>query len=422
MLAGRCVPYGEGITFWPLREMVRELGAGPPSRSCLPGRRRRSDRRPSLGSPRLGRGNEQPEEIFWASRRLFEAVARERPLVLAFEDVHWAEATFLDLIEYLGEGGRGAPILLVCVGRPELVERRPEWDGGKPNTSTLLLGGFSQRNARRSSRLAALGAPAGRVLDAAGGNPLFVEQMVAMLGGRRPLREGLPIPPTIQALLSARLDRLGPGERAMLARAAVIGRAFPARTAIELLPADARPFATRSTWALVGKELLDRARIARPGQRLSVRARADPAGDVPRDPEAPASRAPRALRGLAGERPSAGAAEYPESSASTSSRRSATEPSWARSATRSSRSRAARATSCRCRRPCVPARRHACDSQPARPSRRAPSPRLDRPRRFRTSATRCSRSARSRSQHAARRGNQAGDRADGERHVEWRAP
>ena len=270
VLAGRCVPYGEGITFWPLREMVRELG-GPDSLRELLAREESGESIGDRLSEVLGlvEATSSREEIFWAARRLFEAIARERPLVLAFEDVHWAEATFLDLIEYLGEGGRGVPILLVCVGRPELVERRPEWDDGKPNTSTLMLGPLSEAESEALiERLAPTltGTVRDRVLDAAGGNPLFVEQMVAMLAQAEVPDEGLPIPPTIQALLAARLDRLGPGERAMVARAAVIGRAFPARAAIELLPAEAQPFATKHLDSLVRKELIERAPLGRAGE------------------------------------------------------------------------------------------------------------------------------------------------------------
>ncbi|MGH2992910.1 MAG: BTAD domain-containing putative transcriptional regulator [Solirubrobacterales bacterium] len=265
VLAGRCVPYGEGITFWPLREMVRELGGPESLRERLAG-----EERGELIADRLSEvvgvteTTSTREEIFWAARRLFEATARERPLVLAFEDVHWAEPTFLDLIEYLGEGGRGTPILLVSVGRPELLERRPEWDGGgKLDASTLLLSPLSDAECGvliENLAPALAGARRDRVLEAAGGNPLFLEQMVAMLAQGEVLEEELPIPPTIQALLAARLDRLGPGERAVAVRGAVIGREFPAQAATDLLPEDARPFAEQHLDALVRKELIERTR------------------------------------------------------------------------------------------------------------------------------------------------------------------
>ena len=128
VLVGRCVPYGEGITFWSLREIVSQLTAAGPTGELLPDGH---EARPLADSLQEAIGDAEAssdrEEIFWATRSLFEALARERPLVVFFEDVHWAEPTFLDLVEYLAERVTGAPILVVCIARPELLEQRPGW-------------------------------------------------------------------------------------------------------------------------------------------------------------------------------------------------------------------------------------------------------------------------------------------------------
>src|SRR5206468_249393 len=116
VLTGRCPPYGEAIALWPLAEMVRQLPDGELAAE-LP-----------------------KEETFRAVRKLFEKVAHELPLVLVFEDVHWAEPTLLELVEHVADYAREAPILLLCLARPELLETTPTWSGGKLNATTILLG------------------------------------------------------------------------------------------------------------------------------------------------------------------------------------------------------------------------------------------------------------------------------------------
>ncbi len=198
VLTGRCLPYGEGITFWPLAEALREAG----------------------GDPELV--TEAGEQLFWRARRFFEELAAERPLVLVFEDIHWAEPTFLDLLEYLVGWSRVTPILILCLARPELLERRPDW----PRDGALALEPLSKEEAE--TLVAGLGERVDgetrrRIGEIAEGNPLFVEQLTAAAG------EGEPtVPPTLQALLASRLDRLGAEERAVVERAAVIGRDFTA--------------------------------------------------------------------------------------------------------------------------------------------------------------------------------------------------
>jgi DNA-binding SARP family transcriptional activator len=264
VLAGRCVPYGEGITFWPLREIVAGLTSTTPLPQALAGQRD-ADTVAARVTEALGRteASSSVEEIFWAFRRLLETIAAERPLVLVFEDVHWAEPTLLELVEYLGERGRDAPILMLCLARPELLEERPAWGDEKRRSSTLFLDRLSETDSEQLIDVLGAGLPRAtrdRVHDTAEGNPLFMEQILAMLAeGPAPGNE-VPIPPTIQAVLASRLDRLGPGERAVIERAAVVGKEFWREAVVDQLPEDARPFASRHLDALVDKELLDPAR------------------------------------------------------------------------------------------------------------------------------------------------------------------
>jgi DNA-binding SARP family transcriptional activator len=261
VLVGRCVPYGEGITFWPLREIVGELTVAGPSGTLI---HAGHEARPLLDGLQEAIGDAATagdrEEIFWTTRSLLEALARERPLVVFFEDVHWGEQTFLDLVEYLVERVREAPILLVCIARLELLEQRSGWRHERPNTSTLTLERLPNRDCEALIDNLARGlAPTtrGRVLEIADGNPLFIEQLVAMLAERGDHEAELPIPPTIAALLSARLDRLGPGVRAVISRAAVVGKEFSLAAVVELMPEDARRFAARHLETLVVKEMIE---------------------------------------------------------------------------------------------------------------------------------------------------------------------
>jgi class 3 adenylate cyclase/tetratricopeptide (TPR) repeat protein len=263
-LSGRCLPYGEGITYWPLVEILRELGSdshvlqyleGEPDAQHIVNR--------VFAAVGLTDDELSPEEAFWAIRKLFEALARERALVVVLDDLHWAEPTFLDLVEHLADWSREAPILLLCLARPELLDARPAWGGGKLNATSLFLEPLSEDEAEKlidnlPVRLA--DETRTRIGTAAEGNPLFVEQMLAMLSEEA--RAGAEaeadaeIPPTIQALLAARLDRLPPAERTTLERAAVIGREF-SRATIEELGGDAAALP-----ALVRKELIRPGRSA----------------------------------------------------------------------------------------------------------------------------------------------------------------
>ena len=225
VLTGRCLAYGDGITYWPLAELLRAFGGDAAVAEAV-----RDDPDAELVVERLrtlAAGGDGPaEELFWAARRLFEALGRRRPLVVVLEDIHWAEATLLDLVEHVSRWSQSAPILLLCVARPELLEERPRWEG-----TIVRLAPLSADEA--SELLEALDASGvlspelrGRVAERAQGNPLYAEQLVAMLAESDGDSELAELPPTIQALLAARLDRLEPLERDVLERASVVGKDF----------------------------------------------------------------------------------------------------------------------------------------------------------------------------------------------------
>lgn len=281
MIVTRCLAYGEGITFWPVAEAVREaagIAAGDTPESAVD----------KIGAV-LGEGEEAElargrvaaaiglavaagdiQETFWAIRRFLESLAAELPLVLIVEDIHWAEPAFLELVEYLVGFSRGEPILLVCTARPELKEARPEWEGAG---TTITLGPLSERESARlvDNLLGHAGLPdhvAGRIAETAGGNPLFVEEMLRMLidDGRLVRDDGhwrsighlspLEVPATIHALLAARLDRLEGDERAVIQRAAVVGKVFYWGAVTSLAPDDVRPRVGSCLQTLIRKELV----------------------------------------------------------------------------------------------------------------------------------------------------------------------
>jgi class 3 adenylate cyclase/tetratricopeptide (TPR) repeat protein len=245
VLFGRCLPYGEGITYWPLVDVLRRVETAEAT-----------DLRERL----TGETGGLAEEIAWSTRRLFEQLARERPLVVVLDDLHWAEPTFLDLVEHIADWSREAPMLLVAVARPELLDARPTWAGGKLNATSILLEALSEAESDRlidvlvaDPRLA--GDTRRRVVEAAEGNPLFVEQMLAMASEEEPDGD-LAVPPTIQALLAARLERLPAVERATVELAAVVGKEFSLAEVRELSPPGERLAAADRVLALVRKELV----------------------------------------------------------------------------------------------------------------------------------------------------------------------
>ncbi len=251
---GRCLSYGADITYWPIAEIVRQAAgiadADAPARArtkiagLLEGQQDADFIEEQVaGVLGLADVAPQPDEIFWAIRKLLEAEARHRPLVVVFDDIHWAEATLLDLIEHIAAWTRGAAILIVCMARPELAERRPGWGGGRLDATNLSLGGLGPEesaelidNLLGGTQLAEDARE--RIMTAAEGHPLFIEELLAMLiddgmlqyqGDRWVAAQDLsevPMPLTVQALLGARLDRLLPAERRVLEQASVVGREF----------------------------------------------------------------------------------------------------------------------------------------------------------------------------------------------------
>ena len=228
VLIGRCLPYGVGITFWPLREILHSLGD-------LRGYVDEPDAAVIEAAAGTGDTPAAPDETARAARRLFEAVAREQTLVLVFEDIHWGAPAMLDLIDHVAAAARDAPILLLCLARPELLDERPAWGGGKANATTILLEPLDAEHADQLvanlAREALDSSTRQAITEVAEGNPLFLEEMVAMV-----VEQGAPgiVPPTINALLTARLELLPPEERQTLAVAAVVGRFFSA-DAVEAL-------------------------------------------------------------------------------------------------------------------------------------------------------------------------------------------
>jgi class 3 adenylate cyclase/tetratricopeptide (TPR) repeat protein len=249
VVSGRCLSYGEGISYFPVTEVAIQLKADAAEQPGLAA---------ILGDDEA---TSTPDEIAWAFRKLLEARAAERPVVVVFDDIHWGEPTFLDLVEHAADFIRDAPILLICMARPELLDRRSAWGGGKLNATNVLL---EPLGADEAAELLASLLPAevegdlrARILDAAGGNPLFVEEMVAMVAdlqdGNGELGE-ITVPPTIQALLAARLDQLDPHERIVLERGSVEGNVFH-RGGVEALAPEEREV-PRRLMNLVRKELV----------------------------------------------------------------------------------------------------------------------------------------------------------------------
>jgi class 3 adenylate cyclase/tetratricopeptide (TPR) repeat protein len=245
VLRGRCLSYGEGITYWPVIEVVNQLGRVPaedPATMPL---------RSLLGKSDAGTS---ADEIAWAFRKLLERQAQESELICVLDDLHWGDETFLDLVEHLVDLARDAPILLLCLARPELLDRRPSWAARKRNATTVQLEPLDA--AESDQLLDVLGVwergLRGRIVAAAEGNPLFVEEMVALVRESDQLE--LSMPPTIHALLAARLDQLDAGERSVLERGAVEGRIFH-RSAVQAL-GDDQAHLTGRLVALVRKELL----------------------------------------------------------------------------------------------------------------------------------------------------------------------
>ena len=243
VIGGRCLSYGEGISYWPVTSALKELLGSAPDEMLAelgfdPATARALD--PILGRETVA---SSPEEIAWAVRKLFEAAAARGPLVVVLDDLHWGEPVFLDLVEHIADFSRDAPILLLCMARPELLDRRLSWGGGKLNATNVLLEPLSADETEELVERLLFGARIdsslrARILEAAGGNPLFVAEMLAMLADRGDGNGSaeIAVPPTIQALLASRLDQLDDAERRVLERGAVEGQVFHRGAVVALAP------------------------------------------------------------------------------------------------------------------------------------------------------------------------------------------
>ena len=234
VVRGRCLAYGDGITWFPLAELLRDALGGDLDEpaAAIEARLAGDEHAVRVGAVLGGllggaEAAASPEEVAWAARRFLEALAGDRPVVAVLDDIQWADAALLDLVDHLTDWSRGAPILLLCLARPELLETRPDWGGGKLRATTASLEPLTpEETATLAASLAGDGLEddtRARIVASAEGNPLFVEEIVAMLAEDG---DATTIPPTITALLSARLDRLDDADRAVLGRASVVGEVF----------------------------------------------------------------------------------------------------------------------------------------------------------------------------------------------------
>jgi class 3 adenylate cyclase/tetratricopeptide (TPR) repeat protein len=293
ILRGRCLAYGEGITYFPVVEAIKQAAGladfdmpdvvEAKVCSVLEGDEHQAlvCRHVSqlMGIADVAAG----EETFWAIRRFFEVAARERPLVLVLDDIHWAEPTLLDLIEHIADYSRGSAILLLCMARPELLEGRSAWGGGKMNSTTISLEALSaEQSASLIENLLGSADPAAdiaqSIVTSTEGNPLFVEETLAMLIDEGlVVREGarwvassdlseVAVPPSIQALLAARLDRLSEIERRVLESAAVTGKEFFAGAVAHLVGEPDRARVLGVLMKLVRKELVRPEPTTLPGE------------------------------------------------------------------------------------------------------------------------------------------------------------
>lgn len=266
LLWGACRSYGEGATFSPLADVLAELVGGEANQAGIAAFLDGDDEAGPVASVLAGAvGAGEPvgstAEVFSAARRLLEVAAREWPLVVVFDDVHWSEPTFLDLVEHVAEWSRDASILLLCLARPELLEERPSWGSGRVNATTLLLEPLSEEE----SNVLIDELPGGhqlaketrtKIASFAGGNPFFVEQLLEVAAHEPRFAFELSSPPTVQALLAARLDRLEPAERTVLEYASAVGAEFACAALMELLPEHLRAAAPAELERLARRKLV----------------------------------------------------------------------------------------------------------------------------------------------------------------------
>ena len=272
VLTGRCLPYGEGITYYPLVEAVKQAAGIADADSAAVVQAKLASMLEDEDDAQLvvddiaqllgvATSAVSSEQTFWSVRKLLESVAHRAPIVLVLEDVHWAEPKLLDLVEYLGDWCRDAPVFVLCLARPDLFDERPTWPRETWTTTVLLEPlGDDDTEALIQNWLGELELDApvrARVHEAAEGNPLFVEQLLAMLAEGGSATGESHMPPTIQSVLAARLDRLTPDERVVIEAASVMGREFWWEALAELLPGGLAGRVSGLLMALVRKAMID---------------------------------------------------------------------------------------------------------------------------------------------------------------------
>jgi class 3 adenylate cyclase len=249
---GRCLPYGEGITFWALGEIIKaeagildndspEVAAGKLEAAVPP---EESERQwllqrlgPLVGVEAVSTADRQ--ELFTAWRRYLEGLAAARPTVLVFEDLHWADEALLAFLEHLAEWSQGVPLLVLCTARPELYEKHPGWAGGMRNATTINLTPLSDPETAELVRhliTTTVLSPEleQAVLERAGGNPLYAEEFMRLLADRGLSADEAELPESVQALIAARLDTLAPERKGLLHDAAVLGKVFWVGALVEI--------------------------------------------------------------------------------------------------------------------------------------------------------------------------------------------
>jgi DNA-binding SARP family transcriptional activator len=296
--AGRCLPYGRDIGFWAMAEVVRAIagiGVGDRVRTAkvrledlVSGERDAEFLAEQLGALLGVSGSDPaPDETGWAIRRTLEIAARRRPLVVVVEDLQWADDTLLDLLSHVSQTASDAPLAIVCSARPELIERRPGWGGAGSESLTIRLDPLTEAESGDLLGLL-LGraevAPEARdrISAAAEGNPLFLEELLSILmddghlleiDGRWEAASDLttvPLPPTVRALLEARVDRLPATERAVVEAASIVGREFDDEDLEDMMPELRARELAEALDALGRRDVIQVQRYSRPGSRSYV--------------------------------------------------------------------------------------------------------------------------------------------------------
>jgi tetratricopeptide (TPR) repeat protein len=262
VVTGHCLSYGDGITYWPLAEIVKEFEGSDLDGAVAAVVNEEAPVIAARIAAAIGSGESvgSPAEIFWAFRKLFEGLAHQLPLIVLIDDLHWAEPTLLDLLEYVIGFASGAPMLLLCLARAELFDSRPSWAIPRQNAIIVPLQPISTTDANTLVERLVVGdlspATRARVAEAAEGNPLFIEQLLALNVESSAGGESVLIPASLQALLAARIDRLEVSDRAVIERASIEGRSFHRGAVVELTEDETRAGVGASLISLSRKEFI----------------------------------------------------------------------------------------------------------------------------------------------------------------------